>query len=449
MSLFEMPCRTQPSLTSKWGRNVANFRSIWLGVIASLVMSPALALDETVVFEKMVALYAQDLTCSEKPELPVWKRDQVMNENDGYGVRYSRFGCTLGALGSIVLFPGRGEGSFEYYETAMDFIDRGYGPIYVIDHRGQGLSPRLLEDPHKGHVADFEHYVDDAQMFVAAVQTDLAQLGAGPNPAMYLTSNSMGGAIGIGLLQRLGADSPFRAAALLGAMINVNYHSFTGTSESWLNLRIYSETGALMQANWRCGVAVYWNDDQCEAYAVKSAANGYTSGTRRFVENNQATMTHSAERYNLRTHMWDNFDWSEIAQQEYTAAESWSGPQLGGATNRWVLEAARFNRDMRKSDNLAKMVDVPLMLLTGSEDLRAYQPYAKWRGRKPDLSRHSEFCDDLNAISLATSGTAICAFVSLPGGYHELYKERDFERTKAIDTVDWFFRFSAEMKPQG
>jgi len=419
-----------------------------MGIVAGLIINPAAALDEDVVLDTMIDLYAQDIECGQESAAPAWTRGSVTNSKDGYRARYSRFGCDIGPRGSIVLLPGRGEGSFEYYETAIDFIDRGFGPIYVIDHRGQGLSPRMLDDHHKGHVTLFEDYVDDAQAFVQAVRTDLAYLGAGADPVMYLTTNSMGGAIGIGLFQRLGADNPFEAAAFLGAMINVNYHSFTGTSSSWLNLRIHSETGALAQARWRCGVATFWNSERCEEYAVKSAANGYEAGTRRFVENDQAMMTHSAPRYDLRTHMLDTFDWSDIAEQEYAADEKWSGPQLGGATNRWVLEAARFNREMRKSDNLHKMAHVPVMLLTGSEDLRAYNPYPAWQDRKPDLSRHTEFCDDLNASSLRLNGSTICQFVSLQGGYHELYKESDFERVKALNTVDWFFRFKSEMSAQ-
>jgi alpha-beta hydrolase superfamily lysophospholipase len=141
--------------------------------------------------------------------------------------------------------------------------------------------------------------------------------------------------------------------------------------------------------------------------------------------------------------MMDQYDWSAIAEREYTAEENWHGPQLGGATNGWVREAARFNREMRKSANLARMVHVPVLILTGTEDLRAYNPYAKWRHKTPDLSRHTEFCDDLNAESLAASGRYICSFLALNGAYHELYKERDLERQRALDAVDWYFRSNA------
>lgn len=159
-------------------------RNILLGLAFILLARPALALDETVVFGQMIDLYSQDQKCGAGSDFPAWERGQLSNPNDGYRVRYSRFGCIVAPRGSIVVFPGRGEGSFEYYETAIDFIDRGFGPVYVLDHRGQGLSPRLLEDPHKGHVARLEDYVDDALAFVAHVKADLIDLGAGSEPAM-------------------------------------------------------------------------------------------------------------------------------------------------------------------------------------------------------------------------------------------------------------------------
>jgi lysophospholipase len=409
--------------------------SVFLGFLSL----PVWALDENKVFDQMVQLYRADLDCDEALQYPGWERRTLTVPDDGYRLRYSRFGCSLGGRGALVLFPGRGEGSFEYFETAVDFIARGLSPVYVIDHRGQGLSPRLLDDPHKGHVEGFADYVDDAAYFVEAVQADLGMLGADPETPLYLTSNSMGGAIAIGLFQRMGPENPFQAAALLGAMIQVNYHSFTDTPRSWLNLKIYSETGALLQALWRCNVGALWDSGRCQDYAVDGAANAYVPGSRRFVENDQTKMTHSAARYDLRTFMMDEFDWSEIAKTEYREEEFWPGPQLGAATNRWVLESARFNREMRKARNLRKMVFVPVLLVTGTEDLRAYQPYAKWRDRPPDLSRHTRFCDRLNEESLAKTNAYVCSFVPINGGYHELYKERDFERGHALDTVDWFF----------
>jgi hypothetical protein len=58
----------------------------------------------------------------------------------------------------------------------------------------------------------------------------------------------------------------------------------------------------------------------------------------------------------------------------------------------------------------------------------------------PDPSRHSAFCDALNAESIAVTGQRICKLVALAGGYHAPCKERDPERREALDTVNRFCR---------
>lgn len=420
-------------------------RSLLTGLLAvswMLACSPARALDGETVFDKMVAYIAADQGCGEAGRWPGWERRVVPIPRDGYRLRYSRFGCAPGDRGALVISPGRSEPSYEYAETAIDFIARGFGPVYVVDHRGQGLSPRLLADLSKGHIEHFPDYIKDFAVFVDAVQADLASLGA-PDAPLFLTSNSMGGAIAIGYFQMTGADNPFRAAALVSAMIHVNYISYTDKDPSWLNLKIYSESGVSLQGWWRCEVATLWDADRCDGYAAPATFGSYQTDQRGFRSGAEVMMTQSRDRYDLRTYMWDRFDWSTIRDAEY-AGERWTGPQIGGSTTRWTRESVRFLRKMRKSRNLARMVHVPILLLSGTRDLRAYRPYAGWMDAPPDLSRHVTFCDRLNAASLAARGIYICDFVALNGAFHEMYKERDEERQKALDTVDSFLARHAD-----
>ncbi len=218
-----------------------------------LLPSTSMAIDEDKVLDRLPTLYANPPACGPGSDHAFWTRTFAINPNDGYKVRYSRFGCAPGAKGAIVIAPGRTEPAYEYYETALDFIALGYGPIYAVDHRGQGLSPRLLTDPLKGHVDRFEDYIDDFTIVVDDIQKDLSVMGAGDAP-LFFTSNSLGGAIGIGYFQALADGNPFDAATLLGPMIHVNYISFVDTDSSRLALRIYSERGASLQANVRCRV---------------------------------------------------------------------------------------------------------------------------------------------------------------------------------------------------
>lgn len=64
----------------------------------------------------------------------------------------------------IVICPGRIESYVKYAELAYDLVHTGFD-VLIIDHRGQGLSGRMLSDTHRGHVDNFSDYVDDLYVF--------------------------------------------------------------------------------------------------------------------------------------------------------------------------------------------------------------------------------------------------------------------------------------------
>lgn len=89
---------------------------------------------------------------------------------------------------AVVISSGRTEFIDKYAEVAFDLFQQGFA-VYVIDHRGQGFSGRLLTDLHKGHVVDFEHYVSDLHQFVTEVVLPRESLSP------VLVGHSMGAAI--------------------------------------------------------------------------------------------------------------------------------------------------------------------------------------------------------------------------------------------------------------
>ena len=93
------------------------------------------------------------------------------------------------ARGSVIFQPGRTEFIEKYFEVAEDLIQRGFAVI-IIDPRGQGLSSRLLDDPMKSYVTQFEGYCDDLAFVVDAFKSDL------PRPHIVM-GHSMGGTIGL------------------------------------------------------------------------------------------------------------------------------------------------------------------------------------------------------------------------------------------------------------
>lgn len=91
--------------------------------------------------------------------------------------------------GTIVFSSGRTESAVKYKELVYDLFNNGYS-VAAIDHRGQGRSGRMLSDPEKGYVADFDDYVDDFHIFYQQI----VQPMSAQKP--YLLCHSMGGAIG-------------------------------------------------------------------------------------------------------------------------------------------------------------------------------------------------------------------------------------------------------------
>lgn len=154
------------------------------------------------------ALYQQTL-----PEF--WRQHAVEGEfegKDGVTIRYAALRQTK-VDRAILIVNGRVETYLKYQELAWDLWRQGYS-LYLIDHRGQGMSDRLLADREKGYVADFEDYVVDLKQFHD--QVILADQPA----SLFLLAHSMGGAISARYLERWPDD--IRAAALSSPMMGIH-----------------------------------------------------------------------------------------------------------------------------------------------------------------------------------------------------------------------------------
>ncbi|MGO8654096.1 alpha/beta fold hydrolase, partial [Rhizobium ruizarguesonis] len=78
-----------------------------------------------------------------------------------------------------MISSGYGESFFKYREIVYDLWQEGY-QVYILDHRGQGFSERLIRpnkaqelDPRAvkrvhdlGYVENFDDFVDDLKTFV-------------------------------------------------------------------------------------------------------------------------------------------------------------------------------------------------------------------------------------------------------------------------------------------
>lgn len=114
----------------------------------------------------------------------VWR-----NTSDGVRLRMVWWPSD-GTLGTIMLFQGRTEYTEKYGRIAREFTDAGFD-VVTVDWRGQGMSDRVADDPHLGHVSQFLDYQTDVAALVElVVEAELSQ-------PWFLIGHSMGGCIGL------------------------------------------------------------------------------------------------------------------------------------------------------------------------------------------------------------------------------------------------------------
>jgi len=215
--------------------------------------------------------------------------------------------------GAVVISSGRTESMLIYRELIRDLNAHGYS-VYIHDHRGQGLSGRLLDDPHKSYVEHFDDYVADMKQFV-----DLIRPRA-KHRKVYLLAHSMGGGIASLYVEQHPGD--FDAAALVTPMHAPEMPSF-------------AVPGAQVMS----------------VISPRGYALGQDEYHPRPFSATQADLVHSRTR----------FEWiNEI----YAAADK-DAPRIGGPTHTWLNEASHAAK--RAVMNAGK-IDIPVMILQASDD---------------------------------------------------------------------------------
>jgi len=127
-------------------------------------------------------------------------------------IYYKIFKQEYNEKAAIVISSGRTEAAIKYKELIFDLYKRGYS-IYISDHRGQGLSGRMLKEHDMGYIDNFQYYVDDLKKFYDEfVIKD-------KHKNIFLMAHSMGGAIGMTYLEQYPKD--FNAAAFSSPMLGL------------------------------------------------------------------------------------------------------------------------------------------------------------------------------------------------------------------------------------
>lgn len=219
----------------------------------------------------------------------------------------------------VFICPGRIEAALKYQELVWQLAQENYA-VVVVDHRGQGFSDRLSNNPHHGHIDQFQDFVDDLEAVVQHATQYVAGL------PQYLFAHSMGGAIAALYL----AQHPhnIQKALLSSPMLGIQ----TDNTPKWL-ARSIAVGGALL--NRVFSPRKPWYFLGMEDY--------------RYVPFDENELTHSEARY----------------QMFRDAYESNPDIQLGGPTFNWLAQA--FSA-IHAAHQQADRIEVPVLILQSGDD---------------------------------------------------------------------------------
>lgn len=275
----------------------------------------------------------------------------------------------------IVILPGRTEGYLKYKELAFDLNNQGFN-LFIIDHRGQGLSERMLSNKHKGYVEFFDAYNEDLHTFIESIVKPQC------NSKPYLLAHSMGGAIAIRYMQ----ENPevIKAAVLSSPMISVN----TGGIPAWLAQSLVKGT-------------TYFNH-------LLSKTPWYFIGQGNYKETTYEdnALTHSVHRYEA---------FKKIYKENKTL-------QLGGVTSYWLSETIEATKVIF---NKIEQLKTPIQVLQSGADSVV------------DNKAQNDFCYALNKVNESSCPNGVP--IVIKDARHELLIEKDNYRNQALKaTLAWF-----------
>ncbi|NLS13646.1 alpha/beta fold hydrolase [Vibrio sp. SM6] len=221
---------------------------------------------------------------------------------------------------AILLVNGRIECAWKYQEVLYDLFAQGFD-VYSYDHRGQGLSDRLITNSDIGHVAHFQDYVSDLATIIGHFDWSSYQ-------QRLLIGHSMGGAIVTRYLQCTALNSTL-STPFDGAILSAPMH---GIRTPWYLKPIATPLTALLSV---LASQPRYAPGHCAYYAKPFDGN---------------LLTHSAVRYHWFRTLYD-------ARPEL---------QVGGPSSHWVWQSLLA---AKQCVQLARHLPVPLLLLQAEDDV--------------------------------------------------------------------------------
>lgn len=231
---------------------------------------------------------------------------------------YYEYYTAPSAKGNIVVSHGFTESLEKYTELAYYFLQEGYN-VYMIDHRGHGLSERTTSDLSLVDVKSFDNYINDLYTFINEFITSKQD-----NLPLFLFAHSMGGGIGTGLLETY--PDLFDAAVLSSPMLGINLGS-----------------------------------------VPKFAANLIANTATLLGQGSQYVISHSS--FNPEDETLDASSSSSLARFNYYLNKKLNNTHLqtSGASYSWLKESLKATREMTKTKNLER-ITTPILLFQSEND---------------------------------------------------------------------------------
>ena len=294
---------------------------------------------------------------------------------DEVSIHYAQFIQQEAEQPIIVIVPGRCESYLKYQELSFDLYQQGYS-IFIIDHRGQGLSGRLLTNLNKGYVVRFQDYVEDLRYFIENIVTPHC------SDKPYLLAHSMGAAIATRFMQ--GSSNAIKAAVISSPMLGFNTGLLPKAIPEMMIVAKLALNSLISKNPW------YF-------FAQKD----YSAVS---FDNNR--LTHSVQRYQIFIDLYKNN----------------KTIQLGGVTSYWLSQVIAAQKQIFAQLDQLK---TPILLLQAGSDIVVCQ------------QAQDDFCQQLHALQPQSCPKGIPS--RLDGALHELFFEVDDYRNSALNqSLAWF-----------
>lgn len=250
---------------------------------------------------------------------PFWARHVCQGRFVGEGNIHLCYAYCVpdNATSSVLISSGRIESLLKYQEVIYELYRNGCA-VFILDHRGQGLSGRMTTNRHHGYVDNFNQYVADMGQFIDNVVTP-RQCGE-----LNLLCHSMGAAIGA--LMVLARPTQFSRAVFCSPMFGIR-----PAMPEWL-------AKTLIAANSLCN-------------RIIPGSSGYFFGQRDY----------HADEFDT-----NRLTSSEIRYQRFrTLYNEQPELQLGGVTPQWLAAASTAMWDV---ETHASEIAIPVLVFSAADD---------------------------------------------------------------------------------